>query len=359
MLVLSNMISRRLQSTAGYEWNKAWYYPDIPPELREKIRTYFGAWIHKDELAAFIDTSRMHTADSGIVFTRTGLCWSDVSLRRDASKKNSVRYTDICEVTLRREPGNDGIDIETADGGLMQIRSCNLTGADRKRDLRYLLYILIEFAERDAFVALRKSSGEEAPALPGVSESGLRPGDILRVRRGKGMLEGLYYHFGVYIGDGKVIHYAAKGSDFSGEISIHEAPLSVFQGYSDYIEVLEFPDDKGRRVVARELTPDRTRRDVRNENILFELIRNLNYHLYTPEETVARAKSRLGESKYFLPTNNCEHFALWCKTGVHESYQVNSYLSILLDMLVSRKLPARTGSTAALAAALRLPAEKA
>ena len=44
--------------------------------------------------------------------------------------------------------------------------------------------------------------------------------------------------------------------------------------------------------------------------------------LYSPKETVERAKSRLGEDKYNLAFNNCEHFALWCKTGLKESSQI-------------------------------------
>ena len=46
------------------------------------------------------------------------------------------------------------------------------------------------------------------------------------------------------------------------------------------------------------------------------------YHLYSAKETVERAKSRIGETQYNLAFNNCEHFALWCKTGLKESSQV-------------------------------------
>lgn len=40
------------------------------------------------------------------------------------------------------------------------------------------------------------------------------------------------------------------------------------------------------------------------------------------DETIRRAGSRIGEENYNLITNNCEHFAMWCKTGVSESSQV-------------------------------------
>ena len=45
---------------------------------------------------------------------------------------------------------------------------------------------------------------------------------------------------------------------------------------------------------------------------------------YDPETVVSRAKSKLGERKYDPVTNNCEHFALWCKTGISSSEQVNN-----------------------------------
>ncbi len=51
--------------------------------------------------------------------------------------------------------------------------------------------------------------------------------------------------------------------------------------------------------------------------------------LYSPEETVSRARSRLGESNYNLLLNNCEHFAIWCKTGLSKSYQIDEVLKIL------------------------------
>ena len=50
--------------------------------------------------------------------------------------------------------------------------------------------------------------------------------------------------------------------------------------------------------------------------------------IYTPEETVDRAISRLVEQEYNLAFNNCEHFAIWCKTGISKSYQVDGLLKV-------------------------------
>ena len=57
------------------------------------------------------------------------------------------------------------------------------------------------------------------------------------------------------------------------------------------------------------------------------------YHLYSPTETIQRARRRLGEAQYNLLTNNCEHYALWCKTGIAESYQVNALRDAVCESL--------------------------
>ena len=58
-----------------------------------------------------------------------------------------------------------------------------------------------------------------------------------------------------------------------------------------------------------------------------------SYHLYTFEETVERAKSCIGDEHFGIELPSSEAFALWCKTGISESHQLNE----LLDMLVWKK----------------------
>ena len=59
---------------------------------------------------------------------------------------------------------------------------------------------------------------------------------------------------------------------------------------------------------------------------------------------------RLGEQRYNLLFNNCEHFAVWCKTGQHRSGQVERALGsgALGALAMGQMLPA------ALLAAVRL-----
>lgn len=50
---------------------------------------------------------------------------------------------------------------------------------------------------------------------------------------------------------------------------------------------------------------------------------------FDPETVVSRAKSQLGKREYNAFTNNCEHSALWCKTGISSSAQVNKVTDAL------------------------------
>jgi hypothetical protein len=97
-----------------------------------------------------------------------------------------------------------------------------------------------------------------------------------------------YQHYGVYIGDGKVIHFAPlEGQEISARNGvIHETALDKFlDGRALQVEI-----------------------NVEKK--------------YSDNVIIQRARSRLGEKGYDLIANNCEHFARWCVTGENVSYQV-------------------------------------
>jgi uncharacterized protein YycO len=48
---------------------------------------------------------------------------------------------------------------------------------------------------------------------------------------------------------------------------------------------------------------------------------------------VERAASRIGERRYSLTSNNCEHFANWCATGVAVSRQVIAFMQAAAQLL--------------------------
>lgn len=56
---------------------------------------------------------------------------------------------------------------------------------------------------------------------------------------------------------------------------------------------------------------------------------------FIPDIVIERAESRLGEQRYDLFFNNCEHFANWCKTGRSECLQLSNF-GLRLDQI---KLP--------------------
>ena len=94
-----------------------------------------------------------------------------------------------------------------------------------------------------------------------------------------------YVHHGIYLGSGKVIHCGAV-SCLIPRGPVEEATLREFR--------------RGRPVAVRVAVPAK----------------------YDAREIIARARSRLGEDRYRLLTNNCEHFCEWCVRGEQRSYQV-------------------------------------
>jgi hypothetical protein len=105
-----------------------------------------------------------------------------------------------------------------------------------------------------------------------------------------------YRHHGVYIGNGKVVHYAGLGHRWQAG-PIEEVPLSSF-AVGHAIRVISHPGCT-----------------------------------YSPQEVVERARSRVGERNYRLLTNNCEHFSNWCVSGLSRSAQTERSLGLALGAL--------------------------
>lgn len=158
-------------------------------------------------------------------------------------------------------------------------------------------------------------------------------GDIIGVVRANGA----YEHYGIYVSDTCVVHYATPAGNPLRHATIHCTSLKWFlKDDGDYF-ILDFPSPSsapvriGKEPAAFTANPDGTERTDAAAHLAEVLQHNCGYHLYTPEQTVARARTRLGESRYNVVTNNCEHFAIWCKTGVHESMQVNEMFRLLTN----------------------------
>ncbi len=163
--------------------------------------------------------------------------------------------------------------------------------------------------------------------------AGLEYGDIVAVDRD------LYTHYGVYAGAGTVIHYTSEESDVDGSNTIQETSFARFLRGEGHFAVLVFPDRPGEPQTVP-LEPSLAPRQ--SIELLLESLaagRRSDYRLHSPEETVERARSRLGEDEYSWHSNNCEHFAIWCKTGVSESRQAQALLKGLGHLLFDDGVP--------------------
>ena len=121
-----------------------------------------------------------------------------------------------------------------------------------------------------------------------------------------------YTHHGIYVGGGRVVQYGGLSRGLRGG-PVEEVPLSQFaQGRTIWIRLHE----------SRGLDRD---------------------------EVVRRARLRLGENRYHVLTNNCEHFCEWCVRGEHRSYQVDELVARygrawqrLIELLTSALCPRST-----------------
>ena len=117
---------------------------------------------------------------------------------------------------------------------------------------------------------------------------------------------GAYKHHGIYVGNGEVIHYGGLATD-------------VFD--KDAVSATSYADFKANGEVW---------------------VRVYKTGRLSVEDTVRRAKSRVGENRYSLLFNNCEHFATWCATGLRESRQIDRWAPhwTLLSIIRRSTLPA-------------------
>ena len=123
-----------------------------------------------------------------------------------------------------------------------------------------------------------------------------------------------YTHHGIYVGRGRVVQYGGLSRGLRRG-PVEEVPLSQFaQGRTIWIRLHE----------SRRLDRD---------------------------EVVRRARLRLGENRYHVLTNNCEHFCEWCVRGEHRSYQVDQLVTRygrafrrLIELLVRALCPRSTAA---------------
>lgn len=109
---------------------------------------------------------------------------------------------------------------------------------------------------------------------------------------------GTYSHHGLDCGDGTVIHYeSSPWMKLAGCFSSAEPPRIARTSLADF--------SQGNEVFVRQYSESTNLQDA--------------------EIAIARAEERIGEECYDIFGNNCEHFVVWCKTGVADSSQVGAH----------------------------------
>jgi hypothetical protein len=122
-----------------------------------------------------------------------------------------------------------------------------------------------------------------------INAENLMPGEhLVTPRRG-------YTHHGIYAGNGRVIHYAGLSR------SLRRGPVEevTLHAFAHGHEVWVKPEPHAR---------------------------------FAGPEVVRRATSRLGENRYRLTTNNCEHFCSWCYCNESRSEQIDGWIGWLRRM---------------------------
>ena len=151
----------------------------------------------------------------------------------------------------------------------------------------------------------------------------VRQGDVVCVES-----EGLLKRYGIWTGE-KFILY---GKDKWGKHSVHEESFGDFIRGAEHFAICQFPKHYGRPTEWMQTI--QTGSIVMPQAQIWELLEMLwkteRYKLYSAEETVRRAESRLGTDGF--PTS--EHFAIWCKTGIAESHELGSMRKILNQVIV-------------------------
>jgi hypothetical protein len=134
----------------------------------------------------------------------------------------------------------------------------------------------------------------------------------------------LWWHLAIYEDDANVYHYLPVLQELEvGKVIRTSFP--EFAAPVDDVFIVVFGGSTEPWVFETEYTqmPGPTRPRFIQELVPEPQSSAARFGLYPPAEIVRRARSRMGEVEYNLASGNCEHFAMWCATGVSRSLQVD------------------------------------
>ena len=209
----------------------------------------------------------------------------------------------------------------------------------------------------------------------------LEYGDVIYIQRSFLGVD-TYKHFGLFLSEDKVIHFS---NDKSHNLPyVHEAPMSEFLDGEPKTAIVKVRNPQKLAMVA-EINRFSRRNKIGlltsqllspvfpfvhpmlfDPREIYEPLYNLrrrlrfvdsveveklidrlsNIKLYSGEETIKRARDRIGLQtnqmllsiginidEYKLSSNNCEAFALWCKTGDNISTQASPFCTNVVNVI--------------------------
>lgn len=117
-----------------------------------------------------------------------------------------------------------------------------------------------------------------------------KEGDIIRIPIGKNM-----HHYGIYVNDSCIIQYGTSKDIFKPkeEVKVLVSTIDEFLN-GKFLEVREY-------------------------SLKEKITKN------SPKKIISLAKDRIGEAKYDILNNNCEHFVNECVFNKHESTEAEKY----------------------------------
>lgn len=269
-----------------------------------------------NKLDALSESRQTQHSDTGFTVMDKDYCWEDLDYGADCTMQRHV-VSGECRIV-------DQFGQIIDRGTQAQLEQTMIRRAARAEALRSMGGNAAGFSAAGGIDPEAAKYGYTAQQT--VQPVQAQYGDIIGVvRRG-----GTYVHYGIYVSDTCIVHYNIPASKTIGHVTVHATNLRNFLRDDSEYFILDFPKPYQPPVAVggQNSTPHT---NSYSEELARSLQQTYGYHLYSPEETVARARSRLGETNYNLLTNNCEHFAIWCKTGVSESLQVNGMLGSLLN----------------------------
>lgn len=130
--------------------------------------------------------------------------------------------------------------------------------------------------------------------------------------------DGFLKRYAIWTGDNFILY--GKDKNCFGLKVVHEESFGDFLQNVEHYAICEFPDKYG-HPKEWEL-PSTMCSVVMPQDKIWRMIMRAHkarkYKRYSPDDTVSRAKSQLGECGFLTS----EHFAMWCKTGIAESHQI-------------------------------------